>query len=438
MKLTCVVIGFVLTGLAHALCPYAEQALKDPQFLIRHVEEQNTAKEDTPKEKRQSGPGNIPFTTFNQNQLVDVTGSHAWVAPGPNDIRGPCPGLNALANHGYFPHNGVVSLPVGASATEQVYGLASSFGVPLTVYATLVDGDVVGDTWSIGGKQPQTLTSPILGAGDGLSGSHNKYESDSSVSRGDYYLYNGDVSSVRVEKFKSLYDLQKNVAVPNYNLDVLIQHRQYTFTNSESTNPYFFSAPFAGLAVANAAHTFVPALMSNHSAEYPNGILDKETLKSFFAITEAPDGTLSWTPGHERIPDNWYRRPLGAINEYSPVSFAQDFVQLAAAVPDAATVGGNTGTVNSFTGVDLGDITGGAYRTTDLLNPTKFVCYFYQLTLALVPDFLRSEALGSALAGALNLLQTEIDSFVDPSCAKIANYNDTFAAQFPGAAVGQP
>lgn len=48
------------------------------------------------------------------------------------------------------------------------------------------------------------------------------------------------------------------------------------------------------------------ALMSNHSAEYPNGILDKETLKSFFAITEAADGTLSWTPGYERIPDNWY------------------------------------------------------------------------------------------------------------------------------------
>lgn len=261
-----------------------------------------------------------------------------------------------------------------------------------------------------------------------------------------------------MEKFKALYDLQKNAAVPNYNLDVLIQHRQYTFTDSESTNPYFFSAPFAGLAVGNAAHTFVPALMSNHSAEYPNGILDKETLKSFFAITEAPDGTLSWTPGYERIPDNWYRRPLGAINEYSPVSFAQDFVQLAAAVPDAATVGGNTGTVNSFTGVDLGDITGGVYRTTDLLNPTKFTCFFYQLTLALVPDFLRSEALGSALEGALNLLQTEIDPFVDPSCAKIgktsmikrfrgymvltaylqANYNDTFAAQFPGAAVGQP
>ena len=44
-----------------------------------------------------------------------------------------------------------------------------------------------GDTWSIGGKQSQTLTSPVVGAGDGLSGSHNKYESDGSPGRGDYY-----------------------------------------------------------------------------------------------------------------------------------------------------------------------------------------------------------------------------------------------------------
>ena len=37
----------------------------------------------------------------------------------------------------------------------------------------------------------------------------------------DYYLYNGDVTSLRVEKFKALYDLQKDAAVPNYDLDVL-------------------------------------------------------------------------------------------------------------------------------------------------------------------------------------------------------------------------
>lgn len=29
-----------------------------------------------------------------------------WVAPGPGDLRAPCPGLNTLANHGFIHHNG--------------------------------------------------------------------------------------------------------------------------------------------------------------------------------------------------------------------------------------------------------------------------------------------------------------------------------------------
>ena len=104
MRLISAFTGLALSAVAHTLCPYAEQALRDPGFLKRHLEKGDHPKVDVSKEKRQSGPGNIPFTTFNENQLIDVTGEYAWVAPGPNDIRGPCPGLNALANHGYFPH----------------------------------------------------------------------------------------------------------------------------------------------------------------------------------------------------------------------------------------------------------------------------------------------------------------------------------------------
>ncbi|KAL0570572.1 hypothetical protein V5O48_011391 [Marasmius crinis-equi] len=32
--------------------------------------------------------------------------AHQWMAPGPNDLRGPCPGLNTLANHGFLPRDG--------------------------------------------------------------------------------------------------------------------------------------------------------------------------------------------------------------------------------------------------------------------------------------------------------------------------------------------
>ena len=123
MQITYLLTSFASVNIAQALCPYAEKAIRDPDFLKAHLEQQGAPVADKAlKDKRQTGPGGLPFTTFDENQLIDVTGEYAWVAPGPDDLRGPCPGLNALANHGYFPHSGVVPLAVGASATDQVYG----------------------------------------------------------------------------------------------------------------------------------------------------------------------------------------------------------------------------------------------------------------------------------------------------------------------------
>lgn len=137
MKVTSTILSLALTTTTLALCPYAERALQNPEFFGEQLKERAAASgKENRHEKRQSGPGNIPFTTFSEDQLIDVTGEYAWVAPGPNDIRGPCPGLNALANHGYFPHSGVVPIAVGASATEKVYGKlphSSSDYVILTV-----------------------------------------------------------------------------------------------------------------------------------------------------------------------------------------------------------------------------------------------------------------------------------------------------------------
>lgn len=58
-------------------------------------------------------------TTFDPtSQHVSTTGEYTWVAPGAGDQRGPCPGLNALANHGYLPHNGVADIPTMISAVS--------------------------------------------------------------------------------------------------------------------------------------------------------------------------------------------------------------------------------------------------------------------------------------------------------------------------------
>ena len=40
---------------------------------------------------------------------ADGDTAHYFVAPGPNDIRGPCPGLNAAANHNFLAHDGITT-----------------------------------------------------------------------------------------------------------------------------------------------------------------------------------------------------------------------------------------------------------------------------------------------------------------------------------------
>jgi hypothetical protein len=41
-----------------------------------------------------------------------------FIPPGPNDSRGPCPGLNLLANYGYLPRDGYVNFGQVVEATS--------------------------------------------------------------------------------------------------------------------------------------------------------------------------------------------------------------------------------------------------------------------------------------------------------------------------------
>jgi hypothetical protein len=54
-----------------------------------------------------------------RNKPIDVSGKHAFKAPGKYDQRGPCPGLNALANHNYISHDGIASYGEVVTAINQ-------------------------------------------------------------------------------------------------------------------------------------------------------------------------------------------------------------------------------------------------------------------------------------------------------------------------------
>ena len=76
----------------------------------RMAAEQAARLEASPRGKRSTlarSPHKKRVSFDPKSQYVSTTGDHAFVPPNFNggDVRGPCPGLNAAANHGYIPHS---------------------------------------------------------------------------------------------------------------------------------------------------------------------------------------------------------------------------------------------------------------------------------------------------------------------------------------------
>ena len=67
------------------------------------------------------------------------------------------------------------------------------------------------------------------------------------------------------------------------------------------------------------------------------------------------DSSLVYTPGAEQIPENWYTRAVG--DPYTVPFLISDIGSLIEQHPELAAFGGNTGTVDSFTGLDIRNLT---------------------------------------------------------------------------------
>ncbi|CAE6416161.1 unnamed protein product [Rhizoctonia solani] len=341
-------------------------------------------------------------------QKIDVSGEHEFRPPGPGDKRGPCIGLNALANHGYISRNGITSSHEATKASRKVFGLGKDASAIFAMMAVLYGGDLSTGVFSIGGPDH----SP------GLSGTHNQMEGDASPTRNDAYTNSGDASTLSMDYFKHLYDLVPEGKDSNFNMEVMAKQRAWTREESISTNPYYFTAPFAGLFVSTLTHFLSPALLSNHSMEHPDGFLNHDVLKTFYSVTGYGD-SLTYQPGHERIPEGWYRRP----DDYDLFTHIMpDMVKVAAAYPEFFSFGGNTGSPNSFAGVNLEDLTGGVYNTKDLLDGKKLICFALQASQA-----------GMA-APASNFFSEHMTPILSSmGCPSMNQYNKTALEIYPGA-----
>jgi hypothetical protein len=105
-------------------------------------------------------------------------------------------------------------------------------------------------------------------------------------------------------------------------MDLLADQAARRWNDSVSTNPSFWYGPVTGMVSRNAGMFFLGRLLSNHTAEHPEGILTQDIFRKFFAVYETGDGKFEYREGHETIPANWYRKPV----EYGLVPLNLDIV----------------------------------------------------------------------------------------------------------------
>lgn len=112
-------VGAAVRNMDDLLSPLNARALDDIHEAVLNPRQNRLAPQ---------GEGALPLVPppFDAaQQLVSTKAPNDFRAPGRNDQRGPCPGLNAMANHGYIPRNGVASIQQFREGTQKVFGMAS-------------------------------------------------------------------------------------------------------------------------------------------------------------------------------------------------------------------------------------------------------------------------------------------------------------------------
>lgn len=204
--------------------------------------------------------------------------AHPWQAPGPGDQRGPCPGLNTLANHGYIPRNGLINPVQLLVGTWRGLSISPDVGAVLAVLSWPFMGDLTTMKLSIGTR---------VGLGDGLA-HHGILEGDASVTRDDAWQGNQwSLSQDRWNQFKQEIITHGNGHVT---LKALAEARYRAWKWSYDNNPQFDFNPWRML-VAYGESGFVYQALRGDAREYT-----VDMVESWFV--------------HERFPKGWGRRTV--------------------------------------------------------------------------------------------------------------------------------
>ncbi|KAF8138874.1 heme-thiolate peroxidase [Boletus edulis] len=202
---------------------------------------------------RQYG-GNMPGPQPLPPPITDTSGK---LPLRPGDIRGPCPGLNTLASHGYLPRNGVVTPAQIITAVQEGYNLGHQFASFLCYTAFLTDGNHLTNLMTIGANTT-THGQPTTGLN-----THGHFEG--SMSRDDAYL--GNNFNFNETLFDAFQEAADAVGGGLLTFDAIVLNRQIRINDSIARNPQFaFETPrFLG-AIAESAFIFA-MFVSNQTVD---------------------------------------------------------------------------------------------------------------------------------------------------------------------------
>ena len=117
--------------------------------------------------------------------------------------------------------------------------------------------------------------------------------------------------------------------------------------------------------------------------------------------------------------------------KYTIPYLSSDTVSAALEYPEFLDVGGNTGTVNTFTGVNLENLTGGVYNTQTLTEGNNLICFAFQAAQQGAPDILKGLFADTATAlGQLNAAFSTV--FTELGCPQLQSIDESQFSQYPG------
>ena len=305
-------------------------------------------------DKRQNPPLLIP--TVGKKLIPDA--NHPFQAPSATAQRGPCPGLNLMANHGYLNREGITSFQELAYAQQEVMGWAVDLATFLAAIAIALDGNPITNKVSIGGPDKRVGTIPILGGGQIPGGilRHNTYEIDSSLTRMDVAI--GDNKNLNTTLWQDIWDIADSENGGMLNGHVMSLVRQKRYEESARDDPDFHFAPIGALFffADQFLYNTMPTALDNGEP----GPATRETISDFYGAKRTGERTWEYVP--ERMPKGWIRRAR-------PLTIAEGVSQGIETVTDAAAKGQ----------LPVG------FTADDLTDPTRMVCSVMRVVLDQIP-----------------------------------------------------